>query len=136
MIAINGFTLSSADLQPFLQQKNIEVHGRPDAKCNFEDKVAAISKAVGYPIEIQQVPREAWADVLVGFGIQRVFANSFLETVEQCNGQVPPGYEIYGPESMNWCQESSDILIKAGWQAKYDVNDFANSDLVKGAFGK
>ncbi len=70
--------LPAAGLAPFLAARKIEVKGA--TRANFADVAAALSKAVGYEITVQQVPRDAWASALMGFGVPRVFAMSFLET--------------------------------------------------------
>lgn len=129
-------TLSSEDLQPLLEAKNLEIHG--PAPANFSDVADALSKAVGYPIRVQQIPREAFISALVGYGVPRVFASSFAETIEQVDGIVPPGYEGYGPDGgrSKWnISETSPELLKV-WTPKYTVEDWANSDAVKAAFGK
>jgi uncharacterized protein YbjT (DUF2867 family) len=125
-------TLPSDDLKIFLDKKNIEIHG-PQA-ANYSDVAAALSKAVGYPIVVQQVPREAFISVLMGFGIPRVFATSFVETMEAVDGITPPGY----PANLEtgWEVESCSPELLAVWQPKYTVDDWANSEDVKAAFGK
>ena len=118
-------------LEPFLARRAVEVHGASVA--NFEEIAAAISASVGYDIKVQQVPRDAWVAVLQGFGIPRVFATSFLETVEQAAGIVPPGYEAYGPPVMTG--ETSPELLAIGWKAA-TLAEWAASAEVKAAFAK
>ncbi|ACI65145.1 predicted protein [Phaeodactylum tricornutum CCAP 1055/1] len=126
-------TQTTEGLQPFLTKKYIEIHG--PAMVNFADKAAALSKALGYPITINTVPREGFLQALMGMGLPRVFANSFLETIEQVDGVVPPGYEGYGPDLGRdaWPVESSPELL-AVWKPQYDVNAWAASDAVQAAF--
>ena len=107
------------------------MHG--PSRANFGDVAKALSAAVGYSIQIQQVPRDAWAAVLKGFGIPRVFAHSFLETVEQADGVVPPGYECYGPPA--WPTETSPELLALGWKAK-TLEEWAASEATKAVFAK
>lgn len=129
-------TLSSDDLKPFLDKKNIEIHG--PAPSNFSDVAGALSEAVGYTIEVQQVPRETYISTLAGFGIPRVFCTSLTETIEQVDGVVPPGYEYYGSDGgrSTWeVSTNSPELLKV-WKPKYNVGDWANSDTVKAAFRK
>lgn len=121
--------LTTNDLKPFLDKKYIEIHG-PE-KINLAEKAKILSDSVGYNIEIQQVPREAFRDGLMSFGFLRVFADSFLETVEQVDGIDPPGYE---PHHFADIVSSPELL--AIWQPKYTAKDWAESDMVKAAFAK
>lgn len=107
------------------------MHG--SSVANFEEIAAAISASVGYDIKVQQVPRDAWVAVLQGFGIPRVFATSFLETVEQAAGITPPGYEAYGPPVMTG--ETSPELLGIGWKA-ITLAEWAASAEVKAVFAK
>lgn len=68
----------AAGLAPLLAKRKLEVKGV--SRVNFADVAAALSKAVGYEIALNPVPREAWAKTLMGYGVPRVFAMSFLET--------------------------------------------------------
>jgi uncharacterized protein YbjT (DUF2867 family) len=125
-------TLPTDELKPFLEKKKIEIHG--PAALNYSDVAAALTKAVGYPIAVQQVPREAFISVLMGFGIPRVFASSYVETMEEVDGIIPPGYpSILGTD---WEVANSSPELLAVWQPKYTVDDWANSEDVKAAFGK
>lgn len=128
-------TLPAADLAPFLAKRLIEVHG--PAAANFADVAQALSRAVGYTISIKRVPREAWAATLIGYGLPRVFAYSFLETVEQMDGVLPAGYPENalahrGPGDM---VRSSPELLRI-WSPKYSVEDWARSEAVVAAFAK
>jgi uncharacterized protein YbjT (DUF2867 family) len=129
-------TLSSEDLAPFIKARKIEIHG--PKLVNYQDVAEALSKAAGYTIEIKQVPRDAFCNVLIGYGVPRVFAYSFLETMEQADGVVPPGYECYGPDGgrKSWPKESSPELLKIGWTAKYDADAWASSEAVMKAFSR
>lgn len=120
-------SLPTADLKPFLDKKNIEVHG--PANVNFADVATALSRVAGYEITVQQVPRDAWVKVLLGFGLPRVFATSFLETVEQMDGVIPLGYESYGAPAE--APPTSPELLALGWKPK-SLEEWAES--VKGAF--
>jgi NAD(P)H dehydrogenase (quinone) len=129
-------TLPSDELKPFLAKKKIEVHG--PSPCNYAEKVATLSKAVGYPIEIQEVPREAYISTLMSFGIPRVFASSYTETIEQIDGIVPPGYEGYGPDGgrPKWAKKEISPELAKYWKPKYTVDDWASSDATLAAFAK
>jgi uncharacterized protein YbjT (DUF2867 family) len=106
----------AAGLAPLLAKRKLEVKGV--SRVNFADVAAALSKAVGYEIALNPVPRDAWAQTLMGYGVPRVFAMSFLETYEQMDGVVPAGYEGYGADLFAWPQESSAELLALGWSAK------------------
>ena len=121
----------AAGLAPFLAKRVIEVHG--PSKVNFEAVVAALAKAAGYPIDINQVPRDAWAGALQGYGVPRVFAVSFLETVEQADGVIPLGYEAYG--APHWCDETSPELLAIGWKAK-TLEQWANAPETMAVWAK
>ena len=121
----------AAGLAPFLAKRVIEVHG--PSKVNFADVAAALSKVAGYPISINTVPREPWAATLMSYGIPRVFAMSFLETVEQAAGVVPAGYEAYGKPV--WCSETSPELLAIGWKAK-TLEEWAGASETKAVWAK
>ena len=121
----------AAGLAPFLAKRVIEVHG--PSKANFAAVVSALGKAAGYPIAINKVPRDAWAAALQGFGVPRVFAASFLETVEQADGVVPPGYEAYGKPV--WVCETSPELLAIGWKAK-TLEEWAGASETKAVWAK
>jgi hypothetical protein len=121
----------AAGLAPFLAKRVLEVHG--PSKTNFQGVVAALSAAAGYPIAVNKVPRDAWAAALQGFGVPRVFAVSFLETVEQADGVVPPGYEAYGKPT--WCDATSPELLAIGWRAK-TLEEWANAPETKAVWAK
>lgn len=120
-----------AGLAPLLKRRGVEVHG--PSRANFADIAAAISASVGYEIKIQPVPRDAWVQALIGYGIPRVFARSFLETVEQADGVTPQGYEAYGPPA--FVSETSTELLALGWTAR-TLEEWASSAEVKAAFAK
>lgn len=126
-------TLPDAGLQPFLKKMYIEIHG--PAKINFDDKAAALSKACGYPIKINTIPREPFLGALLGMGIPRVFANSYLETMEQIGGVTPPGYPAIKGGGDDFPQATSAELA-AVWKPKYDVGAWAASPTVQAAFAK
>lgn len=129
-------TLPSADLAPLISKGRIEIHG--PAPCNFAEKAAILSDAVGYKIQIQQVPREAFVQALQGAGLLRAFATSFCDTYEQIDGVVPPGYECYGPDGgrSSWNVSETSPELAKHWTAKYTVKDWAKSDAVMSAFKK
>jgi len=120
-----------AGLAPFLARLVVEVHGVSHA--NFQDIAAALSGTVGYEIKIQPVPAAAWVAALQGYGVLRVFAQSFLETVQQFDGAVPPGYEAYGAPT--WTSETSPELLAIGWKAR-TREAWAASPATKAAFAK
>jgi uncharacterized protein YbjT (DUF2867 family) len=121
-------TLPLDKLQPLLALKNVEIHG--PALVNFEDVEAALTKSLGYDIKVNTVPAAAWAQGLMSMGIPRVFANSFLETVQMAN--EPTKYMTAGPIS----QETSKELFASGWNSQTTLEDWANSPLVKGVLGR
>ena len=121
----------AAGLAPFLAKRLIEVHGA--SKANFQDIVAALSASAGYPIAISKVPRDAWAGALQGYGVPRVFAVSFLETVEQADGVIPLGYEAYG--APQWVSETSPELLAIGWKPA-SLEQWANSPATKAVWTK
>jgi len=123
-------TLPLDKLQPFLAAKNVEVHG--PSLVNFADVAAAITKSVGYDLKINTVPRDAWAAGLVGMGIPRVFAYSFLETIEH----VEDPSRAVVDEARPTVQETSKILIDSGWSAQTSLEKWAESAMVKGAYKK
>ena len=122
--------LPLAELQPFLAAKNVELHG-PEL-VNFSDVAAAISKSVGYDIKINNVPGDAWAAGLIGMGIPRVFAHSFLETIQHVDD---PGRAVVDA-SRPTVQETSKMLIDSGWRAHTTLEQWAGSEMVKGAYKK
>jgi NAD(P)H dehydrogenase (quinone) len=127
--------LPSDKLAPFIAVRCIEVHGPKPS--NLAEQASALSTAMGYEITINAVPRDAWAGVLIGYGVPRVFATSFLETVEQVDGVVPPGYESYGSDGgrSTWSvTTSSPELLAIGWTPKYDVHAWASSPATMAAF--
>jgi len=121
---------TSAALEPLLTKGCIELHG--PACVNLHQNVEAISKAVGYDIQIQKVPREDWLKGVMGMGIPRVFANSFLNTVEQTDGLTPPGYENF--PKLNYPEIDTSAELLAIWKPKYTLEDWASSELVKVSF--
>ena len=123
--------LPSPDLRPLIAKAHLELHG--PAAVNFVDVAAALSGAVGYPIKINTVDRDAWANVLVGYGIPRVFATSFLETVEQIDGVVPRGYPADTVSSTPMMTETSPELLKF-YQPRFTIADWAEAN--KAAFAK
>ena len=130
-------SLPSAGLQPFIAKKNIHVHGA--TPVNFADVAAALSRSVGYEIKVNQVPRDAWAGVLMSYGIPRVFATSFLETVEAVDGVVSPGYECYGTAEevrKGWnLRDTSPELLALGWTPK-TLEEWANDPATIAVFAK
>ena len=126
--------LPSSGLAPLLAKRTLEVKGA--TRCNFKDVAEALSQAAGYSITLNPVPRDAWLAGLMGYGVPRVFATSFLETYEQCAGVVPPGYEVYGPELLaGWETQTSPELLALGWRAK-TLQEWANDPATKAAFSK
>lgn len=119
-------TSSADELSSFIAARRLEVHG--PALVSFQDKAAALSKAVGYPIKINTIPAAAWIEVVKGFGMTDLFAKSFCDTVQVCGGEKPP--------PSPGCNTSSGILLAAGWKPKYDLEAWANSDHVLAAFKK
>ena len=124
----------AAGLAPFLAARRLEVKGA--SKANFAGVAAELSAAVGYPIALNPIPRAAFVATLQSFGVPRVFANSFLETYEQADGVVPPGYEGYGPALLaGWEQPPAPELLAIGWRAR-TVKEWANDPATKAVFAK
>jgi uncharacterized protein YbjT (DUF2867 family) len=124
-------TLSSSALLPFIEKRNIEVHG--PTLVNLSEKAAALSLAVGYKIEINQVPVEAWVATLHSYGLPRVWATSFAETVLQVDGVTPKGYPSPTKGNTMESLDTSPELL-AIWKPEYTIHDWANSNEVKAAF--
>jgi len=124
-------TLPSAQLAPFIAKRELEVHG--PAACNFADVAAALSRAAGHEIKVNAVPAAAWVDTMVGYGLPRVFAQSFCDTILQCDGVLPAGYPKGTIEAIPDMTQSSPELL-AIWKPKVTVDDWAQS--VKGAFAR
>ena len=110
-------TLPSAGLAEFLALRDVEVHG--PQKVSFADVARELSAAVGYSIALKQVPSGAWTDTLISYGVPKVFARSFCNTVEKADA--------------GFAAESSPLLLKI-WQPKSTVAAWASS--VKGVFAK
>ena len=110
----------------FLEQGRVEVHG--PSLTSFQEQAAVLSKSLGYPIRINTVPAGAWAQALMGFGLTKLFAYSFLHTVQMADGAIPPERPIR--------TQSSALLLATGWHAKYDVHTWAVSAHVQAAFRK
>ena len=121
-------TLPSAELAPFIAKRDIEVHG--PTPCNFADVAAALSRATGREIKINAVPRDAWVNTLVGYGLKRVFATSFLETIEQADGVLPKGYPADTIDKIGELRTSPELLRI--WAPKVTLDAWAES--VKAAF--
>lgn len=117
---------SNDQLQMFLKARNIQVHG-PEL-VSFQDKAAAIGKAVGYDIKVNTIPREVFVGVLQGFGMSKLFAESFADTIRLVGGEAKP----MGASP----QTSSKLLFGIGWKPRHSLADFAASDKVKAAFAK
>jgi hypothetical protein len=96
---------------------------------------AALGKATGNPFTLQTIPGDAFVATLQGYGIPRVFANSFLETYQQMAGVVPAGYEGYGADLFKWAEASSPELLALGW-APRTVEEWCNTPDIKAAFSK
>ena len=125
----------AAGLAPFLAARRLEVKGA--SRANFADVAAELSAAVGYPIALNPIPRGAFVATLQSFGVPRVFATSFLETYEQCDGVLPPGYESYGPEhlSKGWDKPSAPELVAIGWKAR-SLKEWASDPATVAHFAK
>lgn len=117
---------SDEKLQEFIKARKVEVHG-PEL-LNFDDNMEVLSKAIGYEVKVNEVPLEGWITTMIGYGIPKEFARSFGLTFRMCGGVMEPPL----PAS----QETSKVLLKDGWKAKYDCAAWANSPKVQGAFKK
>jgi hypothetical protein len=124
----------AAGLAPFLAARRLEVKGA--SRANFADVAAELSAAVGYPIALNPIPRGAFVATLQSFGVPRVFATSFLETYEQCDGVLPAGYESYGPAHLSkWDKPSAPELVAIGWKAR-SLKEWASDPATVAHFAK
>lgn len=82
------------------------------------------------------MPVEAWVATLQSYGLPRVWATSFAETVLQADGVTPKGYPApkAGDATMEGLDTSPELL--AIWKPAHSVQDWANSAEVKAAFAK
>merc|ERR1711871_1759430 len=106
-------TSNSETFKKFIAAGKIEIHG-PES-TSFQEQIAKLSKAVGYDIKINTVPGSAWVGALMGFGMSKLFANSFLDTVEICDSKRTP----YQP----MVQKTSELLLSI-YKPKYTVDDW------------
>ena len=124
----------AAGLAPFLAARRLEVKGA--SRVNFADVAAELSAAVGFPIALNPIPRGAFVATLQSFGVPRVFATSFLETYEQCDGVLPAGYESYGPAHLSkWDKPSAPELVAIGWKAR-SLKEWASDPATVRKFAK
>ncbi|KNC87585.1 hypothetical protein SARC_00287 [Sphaeroforma arctica JP610] len=110
----------------FLQERAIEVHG-PEM-LSLAEEVQALSDGIGYDVKIQAVPPTALVDVMVSFGMVKVFAEAFCNTILKLNGDIQAENRIVN--------ESSALLTASGWSPKYTVKDWAQSKKIQGAFAR
>eukprot|EP00962_Isochrysis_galbana_P033723 scaffold11342_cov114-Isochrysis_galbana.AAC.10 len=113
-------------LASFVAAQLIEVHGKQS--LNLAENVAALSRAVGYPIQIHEVPYDDWVQQMVGYGMPRVFAEAFGGTIMKVDGMM----QTDGP----MVQTTSPLLTSTNWAPKYSVQDWASSSKVLGALKK
>ncbi len=106
--------LPKEKLSKFLALGRVQVHG-PEVK-SFGDMAAVLSKACGKEITVNQVPPDAWAAALVGYGMTEYFASSFKETVQICAGEMEP----QRPHS----NENHPLLLEV-WKPKYTADDWS-----------
>lgn len=108
----------------FVHASPIEVHG-PE-HVTFAAQGAALSAATGKPIKYQQVPYEAWIGTMVGYGMERVYATSFADTIRTMTADQKP----YQPQP----QKSSPLLLAHGWKPVWTLAKWANDDATKAQF--
>lgn len=118
--------LPGDQLASFVEERLIEVHGK--GLINLSENVKVLAEAVGYPIEINEVPLSAWIDTMVGYGMPRVFARAFGGTIMKVDGKMMADGAT--------TQTSSTLLTSIGWEPKYDAADWANSPKVQAALRK
>ena len=120
-------TLPAQKLAPFIAKSHIELHGPKLA--NLDGVAEALSRAAGYEIKINSVAPGPWVETVIGLGIPRVFATSFLETMQQVAGVVPSGYECYGPDGgrASWPRTSDALFDTIGWAPRHDLDSWAAS---------
>jgi len=121
--------LPSSTFKLFVAAEAVEVQG--DEVVSFEDVGKAVSKAVGYPIEYQQVSIEDWVDTMVGYGMPRIWAQSFGDTIRFVAGQLPADVPV-----MPQPTKTSPLLLAQGFQLKYNLEKWANDPETVAAFKK
>lgn len=94
----------------------------------MKEQVDTLSKVVGYDIKLNVIDGTIWAGILQSFGLTKLFANSFLHTVQIIDG-VEKGI-IPLPT------KSSALLYATGWQPEYDLGKWCHSEHVLAAFKK
>jgi len=115
----------SETLKKFLAAGKIELHG--PKMTSFQDQIAKLSEAVGYNIKINEVEGAAWVSGLTGLGIPKLFANSFLETVEICDAKREP--------YRHSAQETSKLMLSV-YEPQYTIDDWVKLPYVQGALKK
>ena len=103
----------------------LEIHG-PEM-TSFQEQVAKLSKAVGYDIKINKVPGSGWVGALVGFGMTKLFAESFLDTVEIVDLKKEPKRPV---------QTKTSELLLSIYKPQYTVDDWCKLPHVQGALKK
>jgi len=111
---------------PLLAQRKIEVHG--PALTSLNEQLEVLSAVVGYPIKINKIDGDAWANILIGYGASKLFARSFLATIQILGGERKP--------TRPPVQVTSEVLTSTGWAPKYDIHAWAQSEHVLAAFKK
>jgi uncharacterized protein YbjT (DUF2867 family) len=119
--------LDESHIKLFLKARKIELHG-PEMHT-FQDVAATLSKTAGHEIKIHEVPAMAWRDTLVGYGMSKIFANSFVHTVYAA---ADDDYKTMSPR----VNTSSPLLASINWHAKHTLDDWASQTYVVNAFKK
>lgn len=113
-------------LKQFIAAEIVEVHG--SEHLSFADQAKALSKSVGYTIEYQEVPADAWVNFAVSIGMDRLFAQSFGDTYRTMTGSLTP--------MVPHVFETSPLLIAQGYETKSSLEKWANKPETIAAFKK
>mmetsp|Transcript_4362 Transcript_4362/g.6537 ORF Transcript_4362/g.6537 Transcript_4362/m.6537 type:complete len:311 (-) Transcript_4362:145-1077(-) len=109
----------------FLEARNIEIHG-PEF-TSITGQLEVISKAAGYPIKLNEVPPAGLAKALMGFGLSKLFANSFVSTMLMADGVKKPMKPLV--------QKTSELLLSI-YKPQYTISDWVKQPHVMAAIKK
>lgn len=112
--AVAVLTADKPTLDKLLAVKRLQVHG--PAEVTYTKCLEAISKATGKEVVLNSVPKEAWVDAMVGFGMSKYFAESFANTILSC----ADGWPTARPKISTTTPELAAI-----WAPKITLEDWA-----------
>ena len=118
-------TSDSKTFEKFIAARKIEIHG--PKFTSYQEHIAKLAKAVGYEIKINTVSGSAWVDAMVGIGVSKLLAESYLDTIEIVDGKKKP-YRA-------WTQRTSELLLSI-YKPRYTVDDWVKLSYVKKALKK